>query len=77
MFSLVTASGTCFALADFNFKSASDAHLDAMALTVDFGDITPQKKSSRTAAAEIDEIFGNQYLKDKKIAVDGEDRWRR
>ncbi|MCC6274882.1 MAG: energy transducer TonB [Leptospiraceae bacterium] len=49
-----------------NFSSeAEDKLLDSIALTVDFGDII--HKSAGKIVVEIDEVFGNEYIKDKPV----------
>ena len=47
------------------YSDADDSLLDSIALTVDFGDIT--HKSSGSVVVEVDEVFGNEYIKDKPI----------
>ena len=52
--------------------SLDDEDLDNLAFTVDFGDVTPlQKRIVRATLVEIDEVFGNQYVKkEEKIIAD-------
>lgn len=44
----------------------SDAELDKIAVTVDFGDVVqPFKKKPAKPREEVDEVFGNEFIKDK------------
>ena len=46
--------------------SPSDAELDKLAVTVDFGDVVqPFKKKPAKPREEVDEVFGNEFIKDK------------
>jgi TonB family protein len=57
------------------FSSSDDEYLDSIAVTVDFGDIVQpfQKKKSARRIVEVDEVFGNQYVKKKDEVVDTKD----
>lgn len=46
--------------------SPDDSELDKIAVTVDFGDVVqPFKKKNVKPREEVDEVFGNEFLKDK------------
>ena len=52
----------------------SDEELDKIAVGVDFGDVVqPFKKKPAKPREEIDEVFGNEFIKDKKVDPDKED----
>lgn len=52
----------------------SDEELDRLAVTVDFGDVVqPFKKKEAKPREEIDEVFGNEFIKDKTIDPNQED----
>ncbi|MCE9500036.1 MAG: energy transducer TonB [Leptospira sp.] len=48
-----------------DFFPQNDDYLDSIAMTVDFGDIS--HKSSGQMVVEVDEVFGNEFVKDKII----------
>ena len=53
------------------WKGDLDQRLDRMAVTmVDFGDFTSLKKMYSKPLVEIDEVFGNQFVKEKDKVVD-------
>ncbi|MBL8032222.1 MAG: TonB family protein [Leptospiraceae bacterium] len=46
--------------------SPDDSELDKLAVTVDFGDVVqPFKKKPAKPREEVDEVFGNEFIKDK------------
>jgi hypothetical protein len=46
--------------------SPDDAELDKLAVTVDFGDVVqPFKKKAAKPREQVDEVFGNEFIKDK------------
>ena len=46
--------------------SPDDSELDKLAVTVDFGDVVqPFKKKETKPREEVDEVFGNEFIKDK------------
>ena len=46
--------------------SPDDSELDKLAVTVDFGDVVqPFKKKAAKPREEVDEVFGNEFIKDK------------
>lgn len=50
------------------WTSYSNTKLDSIVITVDFGEFSSLQKIRRSVPVqEIDEVFGNQYVKDKKI----------
>lgn len=52
----------------------SDDELDKIAVGVDFGDVVqPFKKKPAKPREEVDEVFGNEFIKDKKVDPDKED----
>lgn len=52
----------------------SDDELDKVAIGVDFGDVVqPFKKKAAKPREEIDEVFGNEFIKDKKVDPQQED----
>lgn len=56
--------------ANFDFEEEEDLDFKNMALTMDFGDIAqPKRRSGPRRVVEIDEVFGNQYIKDKDKVV--------
>lgn len=50
---------------------ANDRALDNIALSLDLGDIVTRARGGSTV--EVDEVFGNEYVKDKKVAENSED----
>ena len=64
---------TCFILITlstpalkWDFKKYSDEELDKIAITVGLGDLKSLKRIiHRSRNFEVDEVFGNQYVKDK------------
>lgn len=54
---------------DFN---PSDEYLDKLSVTMDFGDVVQpfKKKIQAKPREEVDEVFGNQYIKKKEVVVD-------
>lgn len=62
-----------FTLVNINW-GPSDEELDKIAVGVDFGDVVqPFKKKEAKPREEIDEVFGNEFIKDKKVDPNQED----
>jgi len=62
-----------FTLVNINW-GPSDEELDKIQVGVDFGDVVqPFKKKAAKPREEVDEVFGNEFIKDKKIDPNQED----
>lgn len=69
---LAVVIGITVMVVDFEWNEYSDEYLDSISVTVDFGDIVQpfKKKTAGKRIVEVDEVFGNQYVKDKEDVVD-------
>lgn len=66
LFILITFLQIAFSYLSFmEFADPDDSFLDSIAMTVDFGDIVQKSKGANVV--EIDEVFGNEFVKDKVI----------
>ena len=70
---LVLLGGLAVALG-LAIKAAQEAEFDKMAFIVDFGDVRPLKKRQGQPLIEVDEVFGNQYIKKDAPVVQNEQR---
>lgn len=70
---LLLALSLFFTLVNIHW-GPSDEELDKLAVTVDFGDVVqPFKKKEAKPREEVDEVFGNEFIKDKTIDPNQED----
>lgn len=70
---LMLALSLFFTLVKLNW-GPSDEELDKLAVTVDFGDVVqPFKKKEAKPREEVDEVFGNEFIKDKTVDPNQED----
>ncbi len=60
--------GLAFITANLDLASYEEDDLD-MSIDFDMGDLTPQQVSRGRQVVEVDEVFGNQFVKDKQKVV--------
>lgn len=54
---------------NYRYQKYTDAELDALAISVDFGEFVQLQQKKQVNIIEIDEIFGNEFVRDpEKIA---------